>query len=287
MPELPEVETVRRGLAPAMEGAIIQSVELRRPNLRFPFPKKFAARLSGAKVDGLGRRGKYLVAALSTGESLIAHLGMSGRFTVELQNAETPGDFHHETAPNPAHDHVIMRLKGPEGIATITYNDPRRFGFMDLAETAKVEECKHFEKMGPEPLGNYFSGDVFNAALDGKQAPIKAALLDQAVVAGVGNIYACEALFNARISPRRKAASVKGIRGERLAEAIKSVLRAAIEAGGSTLRDFASSDGALGYFQHRFSVYDREGEACVVCASPIKRVVQSGRSTFYCGTCQR
>lgn len=287
MPELPEVETVRRGLAPAFEGATVLSLELRRADLRFPLPDRFAARVTGAKIDVLSRRGKYLVVPLSTGESLIAHLGMTGRFTVEIAGTMRPGDLHHETAPNPAHDHVIFRLQCPEGIATVTYNDPRRFGFMDLTETVTIEDCRHFAKMGPEPLGNHFSGEVFNRALEGKQAPIKAALLDQAVVAGVGNIYACEALFHAKVSPRRKAASVKGVRGERLAVAIKDVLTEAIEAGGSTLRDFASADGALGYFQHRFSVYDREGEACVTCTAPIKRIVQSGRSTFYCGTCQR
>lgn len=287
MPELPEVETVRRGLVPVLDGARILSVELRRANLRFALPKRFSARLSGAFIQPLQRRGKYLIAPLSTKESLIAHLGMTGRFTVTLDGKTIPGNFHHEHEPNVAHDHVIIDVDGPMGRATVIYNDPRRFGFMDLVSSDTIESCRHFAKMGPEPLGNQFTEEDFNISIAGKSAPIKTALLDQSVVAGIGNIYACEALFRAGISPRRKASSVKGKRGVKLLHDVRDVLSEAIEAGGSTLKDFAHSDGALGYFQHQFSVYDREGEACIVCSNAIKRIVQSGRSTFFCSSCQR
>ena len=286
MPELPEVETVRRGLAPAMEGATFARVEARRPDLRFALPDNFITRLEGARVDSLDRRGKYLIAGLSTGEHLIMHLGMSGRFTVEEGAASGPKTSLLAEACNPKHDHVVFHLQGPRP-ATVTYNDPRRFGFMDLAPMGGLEASRHFKTMGPEPLGNGFSPAALNAALKGRAAPIKAALLDQQVVAGLGNIYVSEALYRARISPRRKAASVAGSRGDRLYGAIIAVLRDAIEAGGSTLRDFAAADGALGYFQHRFDVYDREGEACRECGAVIRRLVQSGRSTFFCPACQR
>lgn len=286
MPELPEVETVRRGLAPAMEGATFARVEARRPDLRFALPDNFIARLEGARVDSLDRRGKYLIAGLSTGEHLIMHLGMSGRFTVEEGAASGPKTSLLAEACNPKHDHVVFHLQGPRP-TIVTYNDPRRFGFMDLAPMGGLEASRHFKAMGPEPLGNGFSPAVLNVALKGRAAPIKAALLDQQVVAGLGNIYVSEALYRARISPRRKAASVAGSRGDRLYGAIIAVLRDAIEAGGSTLRDFAAADGALGYFQHRFDVYDREGEACRECGAVIRRLVQSGRSTFFCPACQR
>lgn len=288
MPELPEVETVRRGLAPAMVGATFAKVVARRPDLRFPLPARFSERLCGARVDALGRRGKYLTAALSTDETLIMHLGMSGRFTVTAEKAtRRPGDFHHANATDPAHDHVAFVLEGPGGRSRIDYNDPRRFGFMDLAPTASLETSPHFKGMGPEPMSDAFTPAALAAALKARSAPIKAALLDQGVVAGLGNIYVCEALFDAGVSPRRRSLSVGRGRLERLHQAIRATLAAAIEAGGSSLRDFAASDGALGYFQHRFKVYDREGAPCPLCAAPVRRIVQSGRSTFYCGKCQR
>ena len=288
MPELPEVETVRRGLAPTMSGSEIVQVETRRADLRFPLPRGFKKRLSGARIETLDRRGKYLIAPLSTGEALIMHLGMTGRFTVHRTDELRPGRFVRDATPEQRHDHVVFHLKTDAGDdAVITYNDARRFGFMDLASFANIDKSRHFKRMGPEPLSNAFSAARLNAALRGRTASIKAALLDQAVVAGIGNIYACEALFRAGISPRRRAASVAGRRGERLRRAVVDVLNDAIEAGGSTLRDFAGADGALGYFQHRFDVYGREGEACAVCAAPVRRLVQSGRSTFYCGRCQR
>lgn len=271
-----------------MVGASFVTVEMRRKDLRFPLPKRFASRLEGVCVEALDRRGKYLIARLSSGESLIMHLGMSGRFTIEAAGASKPGAFAHSQACDVKHDHVVFQMSARDGAgARVVYNDPRRFGFMDLAETKALEECRHFKGMGPEPLGNAFNADSLNQALAGRQTPIKAALLDQRVVAGLGNIYVCEALYRARISPRRKAASVAGRRGERLATAIVEVLRDAIAVGGSTLRDFAAADGELGYFQHNFDVYDREGQGCGECQTSIKRLVQGGRSTFFCPACQR
>lgn len=290
MPELPEVETVRRGLAPVIAGGVFASVEARRPDLRFPLPQRFAERLLEQRVETFDRRGKYLVAGLSSGESLIMHLGMSGRFTISADQDAAPGDFVHAHKCDPKHDHVVFRMRADGGgrrLATVTYNDPRRFGFMDLAPTDGLDQCRHFKGMGPEPLGNAFSAEALNKALSGRQTPIKAALLDQAVVAGLGNIYVCEALYRARISPRRKAATVAGARAARLHAAIVDVLRDAIDAGGSSLRDFAAADGELGYFQHQFDVYGREGEPCGVCGALIKRLTQSGRSTFFCSSCQR
>jgi len=288
LPELPEVETVRRGLAPVMDGARIRKVRQHRPDLRFPLPQNFVNRLSGARLGVLQRRGKYLFSDLSTGETLIMHLGMTGRFTIEDEESRQPGRFEHTHQANLRHDHVVFELESAAGAgATVTYNDPRRFGFMDLVGTIALEECRHFEGMGPEPMGNGFCAEAFNTALKGRTTSIKAALLDQRVVAGVGNIYACEALFRAGVSPRRRAASVAGRRGERLQASIVAVLGDAIAAGGSTLRDFAGADGALGYFQHRFDVYGREGEPCPACGAPVRRLVQAGRSTFFCGRCQR
>ena len=288
MPELPEVETVRRGLAPSMIGAIFEAVEARRPDLRFPLPADFAKRLEGKRVEAMGRRGKYLTATLSSGETLIMHLGMSGRFTIVAPSKSgRPGKFHFESAARSAHDHVSFLMAGPRGRVRIDFNDPRRFGFMDIASTEGLDQSRHFAGMGPEPLDEAFSADALAAALAQRTAPMKAALLDQKVVAGLGNIYVCEALFSAGISPRRRASSLGPQRVERLWTAIRHTLIEAIDAGGSTLRDFAGADGALGYFQHRFKVYDREGEACPSCAGPIRRIVQSGRSTFYCGSCQR
>ena len=285
MPELPEVETVRRGLAPVMEGRRILAVEARRPDLRFPLPERFAERLTGTRIGRLGRRAKYLLIGLGSGETLIAHLGMSGRFVAE-PNAGAPGRFAHEHARLEAHDHVVFTL---EDGARVTYNDPRRFGFMDLAPTDALDAHAFFARLGPEPLSNAFNGPALAAALKGKRTPIKAALLDQHVVAGLGNIYVCEALHRAGISPRRVAASVSAARIETLAAAVKAVLEDAIAAGGSSLKDFAHADGALGYFQHAFDVYDREGEACrrPGCGGRVSRYVQSGRSTFACTRCQR
>ena len=290
MPELPAVETVRRGLAPAMEGARFERVALRRADLRFPFPERFARRLEGARVDALARRGKYLVATLSTGESLIMHLGMSGRFAVgERRRPLAAEAFHHASGGADAHDHVVFDMGAERGAAgaRIVYNDPRRFGFMDLVETALLDACAHFRGMGPEPLSAGFTDAALLSALEGRDAPLKAALLDQRTVAGLGNIYVCEALFRAGVSPRRKASNLGPERAARLRAAIVEVLREAIEAGGSTLRDFAASDGSLGYFQHRFRVYDREGQPCPTCAGPVRRLTQSGRSTYFCGRCQR
>ncbi len=287
MPELPEVETVRRGLAPAMAGRRILAVEARRPDLRFPFPERFAERLTGARVAALDRRGKYLIAGLDTGEALVMHLGMSGRFTVETGvNALRPGDFVRAPGVDARHDHVVFAL---EGGARVTFNDPRRFGFMDLVAIAGLDSCAHFRGMGPEPLSEAFDAAALSAALAGKRAPIKAALLDQKVVAGLGNIYVCEALFRTRISPRRLARSTAGARAARLAPAIKAVLTEAIAAGGASLKDFASAEGGLGYFQLDFAVYGRDGETCprLGCGGRIARFVQSGRSSFACGRCQR
>ncbi|MCR9077507.1 MAG: bifunctional DNA-formamidopyrimidine glycosylase/DNA-(apurinic or apyrimidinic site) lyase [Hyphomonadaceae bacterium] len=281
MPELPEVETVRRGLSPAMQGKRIERLEVNRADLRFPFPERFRERVEGAQITQMGRRAKFLVTELSTDEVLIMHLGMSGRFTV---NSAATADFEHDPGTNPAHDHVVFHM---EDGATVTYNDPRRFGFMELWPTDQLDVYPRIEHLGPEPLSNRFNAAYLSDALRGKAAPIKAALLDQAVIAGLGNIYVCEALFRSGISPRRKAHSVAGKRAERLAPAINDVIAEAIAAGGSSISDFASASGELGYFQKHFHVYDREGAACDTCGAEIKRTVQSGRSSFFCSTCQR
>ena len=287
MPELPEVETVRRGLAPAMEGRRIEHVTLGRPDLRFPFPERFVERLAGRMVERIDRRAKYLLVRLSGGETLLMHLGMTGRYSIEAKDlARQPGDFVHAAPANPRHDHVVF---GIEGGVTVRYNDARRFGYMDLYATATEASNPHVGTLGPEPNANAFSGAYLSEALAGRRTPIKAALLDQHIVAGLGNIYVCEALHRSRISPRRQASSIPGVRAERLAVAVRAVIDEAIEAGGSTLRDFASADGALGYFQHRFRAYGREGEVCpeAGCGNRIERIVQSGRSTFFCPACQR
>jgi formamidopyrimidine-DNA glycosylase len=290
MPELPEVETVRRGLEPAMVGARIERVEQRRPDLRFPFPERFKARVQGRLVESLSRRAKYLVAGLDSGEALIMHLGMSGRFRVEQGGVSGQlGEFHHEHGGEGAHDHVVFHMSNG---ATVTYNDARRFGFMDLVPAADLAACRHFRGMGIEPLGNALSGETIAGLFAGKRTPLKAALLDQRLVAGLGNIYVCEALFRAGLNPGAPAGTLAAPGGaptpaaERLAGVIRDVLHEAIEAGGSTLRDHARTDGSLGYFQHTFRVYDREGEPCPACAAPVRRIVQSGRSTFYCEACQ-
>lgn len=288
MPELPEVETVRRGLIPAMEGRRILAARANRPDLRFPFPDRFEARLTGARVDRLDRRAKYLLARLGSGETLLMHLGMSGRFSIAARDgaADRPGDFVYAPAADPKHDHVVFEL---EGGATVTYNDPRRFGFMTLFATDAEPEEPFLKDLGPEPASNRFSADHLAAAFDGRRSPVKAGLLDQSVVAGLGNIYVCEALWRARISPKRLCATIPGARADRLAPAVRGVISEAIEAGGSTLRDYAGADGAMGYFQHSFDVYGREGEACRRCGegARIRRIVQSNRSSFYCPTCQR
>jgi formamidopyrimidine-DNA glycosylase len=293
MPELPEVETVRRGLEPAMVGARIVAVEQRRPDLRFPFPERFAERLQGQEITALGRRAKYLLADLSSGEVLIMHLGMTGRFLVN-HNGTTfaPGEFYAEAGAERAHDHVVFRLSNG---ATIIYNDARRFGFMDLAPRAGLAESRHFRDVGIEPLGNELSGEAIAGLFRGRKAPLKAALMDQRLIAGLGNIYVCEALFRAGLHPEAPAGSLATPTGRPrakahlLAEAIRDVLTEAVEAGGSTLRDYAQTDGSLGYFQHSFRVYDREGEVCVRpgCGGTVRRLVQGGRSTFFCPSCQK
>ena len=281
MPELPEVETVRRGLSPSFVGARIARAEARRPNLRFPFPERFVARLEGRRVQDLRRRAKYLLADLDSGETLAMHLGMSGSFRVEEQPV---GQFYHPRG-KPLHDHVVFDF---ESGARVVYNDPRRFGFMDLIETVRLDKHPLFADIGMEPLGPEFNAAALAAALEGSRAPLKAALLDQRRIAGLGNIYVCEALHDARLSPMREAGSLKRSETTKLARAIKQVLEAAIEAGGSTLRDHRQTDGQLGYFQHNFAVYDREGAACghTRCGGIVSRAVQAGRSTFYCGACQ-
>jgi formamidopyrimidine-DNA glycosylase len=292
MPELPEVETVRRGLEPALVGARLTRVDVRRPDLRFPFPPAFAERLTGREVTALSRRAKYLLADLSSGEVLIMHLGMTGRFTVaDAQGGRRLGEFHHETGEPSAHDHVVFSLSSG---AAITYNDVRRFGFMDLVPRGEIASCRHFAAMGIEPLGNELSGETIARLFAGRSAPLKAALLDQRLIAGLGNIYVCEALFRAGLHPQAPAGSLATATGRarpaahRLAQVIRDVLEEAVAAGGSTLRDFAHADGSLGYFQHAFRVYDREGDACSTpgCGGTIQRLVQSGRSTFYCPACQ-
>lgn len=264
-----------------MEGRRILRLDQRRADLRFPLPERFAERVANARIDRLARQAKFLAAHLSTGEVLVMHLGMTGRFTI---TGAVQGEFHHATGNLSAHDHVVFHMEGGE---TVTYNDPRRFGFMELWPAASFEAYPRLKTMGPEPLSNAFSATYLDTALSGKTAPIKAALLDQSIIAGLGNIYVCEALYRAGVSPKRLSRTVPGMRAARLAPAINAVIAEAIAAGGSSISDFAGTDGELGYFQHRFDVYDREGEACKRCGSIVRRIVQSGRSTFYCPSCQR
>jgi len=283
MPELPEVETVRRGLAPVLEGARIARVRVNRPDLRWPFPDRMAERLTGRRVLCLRRRSKYILADLDSGEALLIHLGMSGRILV---SGDPLGRFQHEHPAPERHDHVVLEL---ESGARVTFNDPRRFGAMDLVATDASDGHRLLRNLGPEPLGNAFNEDYLAAALKGRRLPVKAALLDQRIVAGLGNIYACEALFRAGISPKRRAGAISGRRVAGLVPAIRDVLRDAIAAGGSSLRDFRRADGELGLFQHRFDVYGREGAPCPTpgCDRRIRRIPQSGRSSFYCPRCQR
>lgn len=296
MPELPEVETVRRGLAEVMEGRRMERITVRRHDLRIPVPEDFAERLQGRTLERLGRRAKYLVGEFDDGTVLLAHLGMSGRMVIESPDGaeRRPGEFVHEPLSDPAadpgrhrsHEHIVFEVGN--GTA-IRFSDPRRFGLMTLTDRAGFAAHPLIRHLGPEPTGDDFTGEVLAARLRGKMTPIKSALLDQRVVAGVGNIYACEALYLAGISPRRKAATVQGRRADRLAAAVRDVLRDAIAAGGSSLRDHVAPTGELGYFQHSFRVYGREGEPCpgCDCGAAVERLVQSGRSTFYCAARQR
>ena len=293
MPELPEVETVRRGLQPVMEGARIVKAEARRGDLRRPLPKDFVKRLEGRTVTGLGRRAKYLLADLSSGEVLMMHLGMSGSFRVTQEKGEnTPGEFHHPRAEDRAHDHIVFHMSSG---ARIAFNDPRRFGLMLLVPRTELADHPLMKAIGPEPLGNEFDAAMLAAACRGKKTSLKAALSDQKVVAGLGNIYVCEGLHRARLSPKRQASTIATragaptARAEVLVGAIKAVLQDAIKAGGSSLRDHRQTDGELGYFQHHFRVYDREGAPCVTpgCKGTVKRIVQTGRSTFFCPVCQK
>jgi formamidopyrimidine-DNA glycosylase len=294
MPELPEVETVRRGLEPAMEGARFAKVEVHRGDLRWPLAKDFARRLEGKTVIGLGRRAKYLLADLSSGDVLIMHLGMSGSFHVFQKegHGKTPGNYYHEREQHAAHDHIVFHMSSG---AIVTFNDPRRFGSMKIVARPDLDDEPLLRRLGPEPLGNAFDAAELARACTGKKTTLKAALSDQRVVAGLGNIYVCEALYRARLSPKRIAATIAtksgapNERAERLVEGIKAVLNEAIRDGGSSLRDHRLTDGELGMFQHNFRVYDREGEKCPTrgCRGTIKRIVQNGRSTFYCPACQK
>jgi formamidopyrimidine-DNA glycosylase len=324
MPELPEVETVRRGLAPAMEGARLAKVEARRKDLRWPLPRDFVKRLEGQTVEGVGRRAKYLTVDLSSGDVLLMHLGMSGSFRVsrrpEVRGGEAaeprrttartgpssfegdlrspPQDdeealatYYHDHGKLAAHDHVVFHMSNGK---VVTFNDPRRFGMMKIVPRAKIEDEPLLRGLGPEPLGNAFDAAMLAQACAGKKTSLKAALLDQRVVAGIGNIYACEALFRARLSPKRKASTIADRAGRpnekarALVDAIKAVLHDAIKAGGSSLRDHRRADGSLGDFQHNFLVYDREGEPCPGrCGGTVRRFTQNGRSTFWCPGCQK
>lgn len=283
MPELPEVETVRRGLTPVLEGARIARAQVNRPDLRWPLPDQMAERLTGRQILRLRRRSKYLLADLDDAQTWLVHLGMSGRMLV---SGDALGQFHHEHPAPAKHDHVIIETQAG---ARVTFNDPRRFGAMDLYPTATEDRHPLIAKLGPEPLGNHFDSTYLIAALKGRKMPIKSALLDQRIVSGLGNIYVCESLYQARIHPARAAGRIAAPRIERLVPIIRDVLQQAIAAGGSSLRDFRQADGELGYFQHSFQVYDREGAHCPTpgCDAHIARITQSGRSTFYCPNCQR
>ena len=283
MPELPEVETVRRGLMPAILGQIIFRADVNRPDLRWPFPNNMAKRLTGARVIALRRRSKYILMDLDRGETLIIHLGMSGRMLISGLKL---GNFFTEHPAAEKHDHVVFQM---ENGARVTFNDARRFGAMDLATTAEVESHKFLTSLGPEPLGNSFNESYLKGALTGKNSPIKTALLDQRIIAGLGNIYVCEVLYRSKILPTQKAATLSKLAIGKIVPIIREVLEEAISAGGSSLKDFRQTGGELGYFQHSFQVYGREGETCKqkACKGTIKRITQSGRSSFFCPQCQR
>jgi len=283
MPELPEVETVRSGLAPVMEGQVIARAEVNRPDLRWPFPARMAERLTGQRVERLRRRSKYILVDMGGGETLLIHLGMSGRMTV---SGDPLGKFVRNHPPALKHDHVVLNMQNG---ARIIFNDPRRFGMMDLIATKTADQHKLLADLGPEPLGNDFHEDHLINAFKGRKTAVKTALLDQRIVAGLGNIYVCEVLFRTKISPMLKAGEIAPKRVAALVPAIRQVLKEAIAAGGSSLRDFRQADGELGYFQHSFDVYGREGAPCngPGCDGEVQRIIQRGRSTFYCLQCQR
>ncbi len=283
MPELPEVETVMRGLSPVMIGQKIARADINRGDLRWPLPVNMAEGLTGARILQLRRRSKYILADLSTAQTLIIHLGMSGRFVI---SGVQIGGFHHEHKAPKAHDHIVLHMANG---ARVTFNDPRRFGHMDLTPTDQLDRHPLLVSLGPEPLGNAFDGPYLIARLKNRRSPIKSALLDQRIVAGLGNIYVCEVLHRAAISPIRQSGNISARRVEKIVPIVRDVLHEAIEAGGSSLRDFRQTDGALGYFQHRFRVYAQEGQPCprTDCSGTVKRIVQSGRSSFYCAKCQR
>ncbi len=283
MPELPEVETVKRGLTPSMEGATIVKALINRPDLRWPFPENMANRLTGKRVERIRRRSKYILADLSSGETLLVHLGMSGRMLV---SGDPLGQFVHDHPKAEKHDHVVLDF---DNGARVTFNDPRRFGAMDLLSTATAEQHKLLAGLGPEPLGNDFNESHLAGALKNRKLPIKSALLDQKIVSGLGNIYVCETLYRGRIHPTTPAGDVTKEQVSQLIPIIRKVLSEAIDAGGSSLKDFRQADGELGYFQHSFDVYGREGELCKApeCSGQIERIVQSGRSSFFCPICQR
>src|SRR5437899_2504830 len=293
MPELPEVETVRGGLAPVLEGHRLARVEARRPDLRFPLPENFVQVWTGATITRRSRRAKYLLATLDREDTLVMHLGMSGRFEIAKPSQEglvagavRPGQFHYAPDPDPKHAHIVFET---EAGARVTYYDPRRFGYMALVNTATLSLHPWFAGLGPEPLSDAFDAENLKAAFKGRKQGAKTLLLDQRIVAGLGNIYVCEALHRARISPFKPAGGISKARLGKLVLAIRAVLGEAIAAGGSTLRDYAQADGALGYFQHRFRVYDREGRPCPNdgCGGVIGRKLQAGRSTFHCPVCQK
>ena len=285
MPELPEVETVRGGLAPVLEGHRLARVEARRPDLRFPLPENFVQQLTGATVTRLQRRAKYLLATLDREDTLVMHLGLSGRFEISRPaGEERPGRFYYAPDPDPKHAHIVFET---DAGVRVTYYDPRRFGYMALVNTATLQLHPWFAGLGPEPLSDDFDAARLKAAFKARKQGAKTLLLDQRIVAGLGNIYVCEALNRARISPFKAAGRISRPRLETLVTEIRAVLTEAIAAGGSTLRDFAKTDGALGYFQHSFRTYDREGEPCLNrCGGVIHRKLQAGRSTFYCPVCQ-
>lgn len=306
MPELPEVETVKRGLAPTMEGALLVRAELRRPDLRFPFPENFEDAVAGRRIVALSRRAKYLTIELEGGDVIIAHLGMSGSFRIEFDgpgegrikesaDPAVPGDFHRPRSKDEKHDHVVFHLDASCGPARVIFNDPRRFGFMALARREALAEHVFLRGLGEEPTGNALDAAYLAARFSGKAQPLKAALLDQRTIAGLGNIYVCEALWRSGLSPKRAAGTLVDKRARpkqalvQLTDAIRAVIADAIAAGGSSLKDHIQADGSLGYFQHSFSVYDREGEACRTsgCRGTVERIVQAGRSTFYCPHCQK